>query len=57
MLVSDVQQSNSVIHMCVCVYIYILFHYGLLQDVEYNSACYIVGPGGLFVLHIAVCIC
>ena len=43
MLVSGVQQSDSVIYICVCVYTYIytlfkiLFHYKLLQDIEYSS--------------------
>ena len=36
MLVSDVQQSDSVIH------IYILFHYGLSEDIEYSFLCYTV---------------
>ena len=39
-LISAVQQSDSVIY----VYIYILFHvlfcYGLSQDIEYTSPCY-----------------
>ena len=56
MLVSDVQQSDSVI-----VYIYILFqilfHYRLLQDIEYRSLCYTVGPCCLCILYIVVCIC
>ena len=34
--------------MYVCVYAYILFfilfHYSLLQDIEYSSLCYTVGP-------------
>ena len=51
MLVSGVQQSDSVI----CIYIHththththiyffqILFHYRLLQDIEYSSLCYTV---------------
>ena len=38
------------IRVCVYIYIYIyihlpqiLFHYKLLQDIEYSSLCYIVG--------------
>ena len=31
-----------------CIYIYtlfhIVFHYSLLEDIEYNSLCYTVGP-------------
>ena len=50
-LVSDVQHSDSVIHIyvcvcvCVCVYIYmyilfqILFLCRLLQDIKYSSQC------------------
>ena len=45
-LVSAVQQSNSVIRIYVYIYIlfYILFHYGLSQDIEYSFLCYRVGP-------------
>ena len=43
-LISGVQQSD--------IYIYILFHrlfhYRLLQDIEYSSLCYTVGPCCLF---------
>ena len=42
-LVSDVQQSYSVTH----IYTHSFsnsFHYKLLQDTEYNSMCYTVGP-------------
>ena len=35
---------------------YILFHYGLLQDIEYSSLCYTVGPCCLSILHVIVCI-
>ena len=38
MLVSGVQQSDLVIHIYVCIYFFwILFHYGLLQDIDYGS--------------------
>ena len=51
-LISAVQQSDSVIHTYICIYVhiyiyilfYILFHYGLSQDTEYSSLCYTVGP-------------
>ena len=49
-LVSGIQQSNSVIHTYIC------FHYDLLQDIEYSSLYYTVGPCSLSVLYIAVCI-
>ena len=52
MLVSSVQQSDSYIYVCVFIYIYkhiyilfrILFHYRLLQNIEYSSLCYKVSP-------------
>ena len=36
---------------------HILFHYDLLQDIEYSSLCYTVGHCCLSVLYILVCIC
>ena len=56
MLISAVHQSDSVIHIYI-IYIYthsfhIHFHYSLLQDIEYSSLCYTVGPI-LFIMHIA----
>ena len=40
-LVSDAQQSDSVTRIYVYIYIFfsILFHYSLLQDIEYSSLC------------------
>ena len=35
----------------------VLFHYGLLQDIEYSSLCYRVGTCCLFILYIVVYIC
>ena len=32
----------------------ILFHYRLLQDIEYSSLCYTVDPNCLSALHIGV---
>ena len=58
-LVSGIKQSDSVLHMYVCVYIYIFFsyfHYDLLQDIEYSSLCFTVEPCGLFILYIILCI-
>ena len=61
MLVSGVQHSDSVTDMCVCVYIYIpfqiLFPISLLQNIDYSSLCYTVGPCWLSILYIVVCIC
>ena len=49
MLVSGIQQSDSVIYICViytyiCILFQILFHYDLSQNIEYISLCYTVGP-------------
>ena len=41
MLISAVQQSDSVIHTCILFHI--LFHYDLSQDIESSSLCYTVG--------------
>ena len=46
-LVSGIQQNDSVI------YIYILFHYGLSQDIVYSSLCYTVGPCCLSIYQFA----
>ena len=35
----------------------ILFYYSLLQDIEYSSLCYTIGPHCLSILYIMVCIC
>ena len=34
---------------------YILFHYGLSQDIDYSSLCYTVGPCCLSILYIIAC--
>ena len=54
MLASGVQQSDSVIHMYICTNIIfqILFHHVSLQDTEYSSLCYTVGPCSLPILYI-----
>ena len=56
MLVSGIQQSDSVIHICISFLFQILFPFRLLQDIEYSSLCYTVGPYGLSILYIVVCI-
>ena len=61
-LVSDEHQSDSIICVHVHIYIYvfffyILFHYRLFQDIEYNPLCYTVGPCWLSVLYIVEYIC
>ena len=54
-LISGIQQSDSVIHTYIYIYIYllfqILFHYRLLQDTEYRSLSYRLGPFCLSVLY------
>ena len=54
-LLSAVQQSDSVIH--IYILFYILFHYGLSQDVEYSSLCSKVGPCCFSIFYIIVCVC
>ena len=36
------------------IFFYILFHYRLLQDIEYSSLCYIIGPCWLSALYVVV---
>ena len=38
-------------------YIHVLFHYGLSQDIDYSSLCYIARPCHLSMLYIVVSIC
>ena len=56
-LVSGVQQSDSVIHIHVSILFQILFPFRLLQNIEQSSLCYTVGPCLLSILNIAVCVC
>ena len=42
-LITAVQQSDIVIHIYT-VFVNILFHYGLSQDIEYSSQCSTEGP-------------
>ena len=42
MLVSGIQQSDSVIH--IYIVFQIIFHYRLLLDIEYSCLCYTVAP-------------
>ena len=55
LLISAVRQSDSVIH--IYIVFYIIFHYGLSQDIEFSFLCYTVGPCCLSILYIIVCIC
>ena len=56
-LVSVVQQSDSVIHIHVSTLFQILFPIWLLQNVEQSSLCYAVGPCWLPIINIAECTC
>ena len=56
-LVSGVQQSDSVIHIHASILFQILFPFRLLQNIEQSSVCYTVGPCWLSNLNIAVCTC
>ena len=55
MLVSGVQQSDSVIHVHIFILFKILFLYRLSQNIELSSLCYTVGPCWLSILYI-VCV-
>ena len=57
MLVSGVQQSDSVTHIHVSILFQILFPFSLLQNIEQSSLCYTVGLCWLSILDIAVCTC
>ena len=43
-LVSGVQQSDSVIHIHVSILFQVIFPFRLLQNTEQSSLCYTVGP-------------
>ena len=53
-LVSGIQQSDSVIHMYISILFQILFPFRLLYNIELSSLCYIVGPYWLSILNIVV---
>ena len=58
MLVSDVQNSDSVTHyLFITYYFHILFPYKLFQIIEYSSLCYRVGLCRLSILYTVLCIC
>ena len=54
-LVSRVQQSDSVINIHVSILFQIPFPFRLLQNIEQCSLCYTVDPCWLSILNIAVC--
>ena len=51
-IVSGVQQSDSVIHIHVSILFQILFPFRLLHHIGQNSLCYTVGPCCLSILNI-----
>ena len=53
MLVSGVQQGDSVIHIHVSILFQILFPFRLLHNTEQSSLCYTVGPCWLSILSIS----
>ena len=55
MLVSGVQQSDSVIHIHVSILFQILVPFRLLQSIEQMSLCCTVGPCWLSILNITEC--
>ena len=56
-LVTGVQQSDSVIPIQVPILFQILFAFRLLQNTEPSSDCYTVGPCWLSILNIVVGTC
>ena len=56
-IVSGVQQSDSVVHVHVSILFQILFPVRLLHNIEQSSLCSTVGPCWLSILNIAVCTC
>ena len=56
-LVSGVQQGDSVICIHVSILFQILFPFRVLQSTEQSSLCYTGGPCWLSVLNIAACTC
>ena len=56
-LMSGVQQSDSVIHIYVSILFQILFPFRLFQKIERSSLCDTVDPCWLSILNIAVCTC
>ena len=61
-LVSGIQQRDSDIYIYIYIYIFffffqIIFHYRLLQHIEYCSLCYTENPCCLSSSYIVVCVC
>ena len=56
-LISGIQQSNSFIHTHISTFFQMIFCYKLLQNIEYRSLCYTVGPFWLPILNTILIIC
>ena len=57
MLITGVQQRDSVIPLQVSILFQLLFPFKLLQNIESSSLCYTVGPCWLSILNMVVCTC
>ena len=53
-LTSDVQESDSVMHIHVSMVFQILFPFRLLQNIEQSPLCYMVRPCWLSVLNVTL---
>ena len=49
--------AKWLLYIYIYILFYILFHYGLSQNIEYSSLCYTVGLCCLSILYTIVCIC
>ena len=54
MVVSGVQQSDSVTHIHIFILVQIPYPYRLLQNTDYSSLCYTVDPSWLSLLYVVV---
>ena len=55
-LASGVQQSGLVTHTHISILFQVLFPYKLLQNIEYSSLYYLVGPCWLSIVYIVECV-
>ena len=51
------RRIGDIYRYSICILFQIFFHYRLLQDIEYSSLCYTIGPCCSSILYTAVCIC
>ena len=57
LLISAVEQSDSVAHIYAFLFKNLLFHYDLSQDIEYSSLCYTIGLDCLSIPYVKAYIC